>query len=116
MKPILRTYAGIVLALMLAFTSRSMAAACGMLNAAGEIILCTSEGIVSVAVDENGQPVEAPHICPDCAMSLFAFVADTSALPLRPLGSVETLSPVGAAHRASMQEVPATARGPPMVS
>lgn len=116
MKPILRAYAGFVLALMLAFTGQSMAVARGMPNAAGEIILCTSAGIVSVAVDENGQPVEPPHICPDCALTLFAFVADTSPLPLRPLGSVETLSPTRETHEVSAQEVPAAARGPPLFS
>ena len=116
MKRILRAYAGIVLSLMLAFTGQSMAVARGMPNAAGEIILCTSEGIVSVAVDENGQPVEKPHICPDCAMSLFAFVTDAPPLPLRPLGSVETLSPAQEHHRVFAQEVPAAARGPPEIS
>ncbi|MDU8929874.1 hypothetical protein RXV86_21010 [Alisedimentitalea sp. MJ-SS2] len=116
MKPILRTYAGIVLTLMLVLTSQSMAVARGMPNATGEIILCTSEGIVSVAVDENGQPVDPPHICPDCAMSLFAFVAETSPFPVRPLGSVETLIPTKVIHQASAQEVPAAARGPPVFS
>ena len=116
MKPILRTYAGFVLTLMLAFTSQSMAVARGMPSAAGEIILCTGAGIVSVAVDENGQPVERPHICPDCAMSLFAFVADEPVLPLRPLGSVEKLSPIQASLAASAEKIPATARGPPNFS
>jgi len=116
MKPILRAYTGVFLALMLAFTGQSMAVARGMPNATGEIILCTGQGIVTVAIDENGQPVERPHICPDCAMSLFAYAAEEPVLPVRPLGSTEKLSPARASLAAFAHDVSPAARGPPGIA
>ncbi|MDQ2089981.1 hypothetical protein [Marimonas arenosa] len=101
---------------MLAATGQSMAVARGMPGPAGEIILCTGQGIVSVAVDENGQPVEKPHICPDCALSLFAVAADEPDLPTRPLGSAEKLSPLRNSFAATAREVEPAARGPPVVA
>ncbi len=108
-----RTYLGLILAALLAFTSQSMAVARGMPDAAGQIILCTGQGIVTVSVDEHGQPVERPHICPDCAMSLFAALAEAPRLPVRPLGRVEKLVPLRVALAASWREIEPAARGPP---
>ena len=116
MKRSFRAYWGILLALMLAVTGQSMAVVRGMPGAAGQIILCTGQGVVSVSVDENGQPVERPHICPDCAMSLFAFAAQEPALPSRPLGRSETLVPLRKSFAAAARKVAPAARGPPALS
>lgn len=109
-----RAYIGVFFALMLAFTGQSMAVARGMPGAAGEITLCTGQGIVTISVDENGQPVEETHICPHFAMSFFAFAVQEPGLPLRPLGRMERLVPVGASLAYAGHDVSPSARGPPL--
>lgn len=64
------------LALIVAITSQQLAVARGTaMTAAGEVVLCTGQGIVTVAVDDQGNPIGPVHICPDCALSLMAAVA-----------------------------------------
>lgn len=114
MKRGVRTYLGVLLALMLAFTGQSMAVARGMPGAAGEVVLCTGQGPVTITVDENGQPTGKPHICPDFALSLFAFAAADPAVPLVPEGQITRLAPAMARPGASALTVDPAARGPPL--
>jgi len=72
---LLRPFIAFSLALMIALTSGAMAIARGQSGAAGSIVLCTGTGPISVLVDGDGQPIGPVHICPDCALSLFAAVA-----------------------------------------
>ena len=65
-----RTYLALFLALMLVLTGQSMAIARGASGPAGEMVLCTGTGPVSVYVDENGAPTAPPQYCPDCALTL----------------------------------------------
>lgn len=115
MTKLMRTYLGISLALMLALTGQSMAVARGTPSASGEIILCTGTGPISVLVDENGQPVGKPHICPDCALSVFAALGEEPPQLLRPEGRVTALRIEIGKHEADSQSVPARARGPPVL-
>jgi hypothetical protein len=114
MKNPVRAYLGILLALMLAFTGQSMAVARGTPSASGQIVLCTGTGPISVLVDENGQPVGKPHICPDCALSFFDVLADTAPHILRPEGRVVTLRLEQGRFAQPGQSIPAVARGPPV--
>ena len=116
MTRLMRTYTTILLVLVLAFTGHSMAIARGMPNAAGEIILCTNAGIVSVAVDENGQPVDKPHICPDCALSFSDVVHQDLRLPIRPLGMSECLATPRSQIAWPADNIRPFARGPPVHS
>ncbi|MGH1353923.1 MAG: hypothetical protein ACRBBS_02415 [Thalassovita sp.] len=110
----LRAYLGIALALMLAFTGQSMAIARGTPSASGQIVLCTGTGPISVLVDENGQPVGKPHICPDCALSFFDVLSDTPPRVLRPEGRVVALRLDRGQFADPRQSIPAVARGPPV--
>jgi hypothetical protein len=83
MHSIFRTYLALSLALMLALTGQSMAVARGATDAAGQMVLCTGTGPVTIFVDENGEPTSAPHICPDCALHLLAAVVIDQAGPVR---------------------------------
>ncbi|QIZ80555.1 hypothetical protein [Thalassovita gelatinovora] len=111
----MRSYLALVLAALLTLTGQSMAVARGMPNAAGEIVLCTGFGPISVLVDQNGQPVGKPHICPDYALSLFALHEGPPLQFLRPLGQVVTLQIETGRVVAMGDIVPATARGPPAI-
>lgn len=115
MKILWRAYLGIALALMLASTGQSMAVARGTPSASGEIILCTGTGPISVLVDENGQPVGKPHICPDCALSVFAALGGEPPQVLRPVGQVTALRIERGSHEIARRGVVAKARGPPSV-
>lgn len=60
----------ICLAVVLALTGQSMAAARGAADATGKMVLCVGTQSVVVYMDEQGQPTQAPHFCPDCTLSL----------------------------------------------
>lgn len=109
----MRIWLAVSLALMLSLTSQAMAVMRGTPGPAGEIVLCTGSGPISVQVDENGQPVGKPHICPDCALSLFALDAGLPGLPERFLGRGARLGIVETAQGVSIGAVRAVARGPP---
>ena len=66
----------VLLAVLVAATSQQMALARGVAtNAAGEVILCTGQGVVTVTVDAQGNPIGPVHICPDCALSFMDHLA-----------------------------------------
>jgi len=59
----------LVLALLLAVTSYSMATVRGAAAAEGQIALCIGETIEVIYVDAEGAPTFAPHLCPECILS-----------------------------------------------
>lgn len=70
----------LILALLIAVTSQQMAMARGtMMDAAGQVVLCTGHGIKTVTIDHNGHPIDVVHICPDCALA-FAAVSEKPAI------------------------------------
>ncbi len=72
----------LVLALVLLFTSASMAAARDQTRAAvGQMQLCTGHAVVTVLMDHNGQPLGPPHICPDCVLAAAPGQPDPPGLP-----------------------------------
>lgn len=112
MKRPLRIWGGVLLALMLSFTSLGMAVARGATTPTGEAVLCTGSGPIAILIDDEGNPVGAPHICPDCALSLFA---DIGAVPLD-LGMATRGEAIGISApmwSARAQMIKAVARGPP---
>jgi len=102
------------MALMLTLTGQSMAVARGMPSPSGAMVLCTGTGPITVLVDENGAPVGAPHICPDCALSLFDMAVGDPEWPARPLGRGIRLQHRQKVDAVSVADVTAVARGPPM--
>jgi hypothetical protein len=69
------------LALCIALTSQAFALARGHAAAAGEMVICTGAGFVTVAVDAEGKPVGPVHICPDAVVAL-------AGLATAPVGAV----------------------------
>lgn len=109
----LRSYLAVLLVAVMALTSQSMAVARGATGPAGQMVLCTGTGPVAVYVDEDGQPTDPPHICPDCALHLLAAVAapDIAPAPLPLRLSKQVFSAV--ALRATSRALASSARGPP---
>ncbi|WP_116598069.1 hypothetical protein [Primorskyibacter marinus] len=75
MTPVFRSLFAVMLALVLTLTAQSMALARGQTMVAGQMVLCTGAGVVTVQVDAEGNPVSPSHICPDCALNLLMAVA-----------------------------------------
>ena len=114
MKRMTRAYVAMILAGILVLTGQSMAVMRGMPGAAGEVVLCTGTGPIAIQVDSEGKPVGPPHICPDCAMSLFLMADAPMALPRRAEPTGRRLAVVRARVAAGAGHLPAMARGPPV--
>lgn len=69
MMTVLKPFAGFLLAAVLVLTGQSMVVARGAAAATGQIEICIGADIVKVYVDGDGQPTQAPHICPDCILT-----------------------------------------------
>ncbi len=64
----LPTLTALVLALVLALSSVSMAVARGGMSLSGAMILCLDGSQVSVPLGPDGQPTETMPACPDCTV------------------------------------------------
>ena len=113
MKPTLRTYLAISLALMLALTGQSMAVARGSTGPAGQMVLCTGTGPVMVYVDENGAPTGPPVFCPDYAQTLLTAVAQPTKVALARIAKPVVLPVLSAHVRGGRATGRAMARAPP---
>lgn len=75
----IRGIVSILLSLVLIATSHSAAIARGAPQAVDQMVICSGTTVIVVFVDADGQPATAPHLCPDCALHLFAVVEPFSA-------------------------------------
>lgn len=109
----LRPILALSLALMLAFTSLSLAVARGQAPAVGVIEICSGHGMQMFPVDADGNPTGPAHVCPDgvAAMVSVDFVAPVPQVQRARDG--EDLSIPHAADAAAAPATPALARGPP---
>ncbi|WP_370228507.1 hypothetical protein [Cognatishimia sp.] len=109
----LRAHIAVLLITVLTLTGHSMAIARGAPGPSGFIELCTGGSPVMVAIDENGEPTGASHICPDYTLTLQnAVIAQAQAA--RPLElSYVRLSFVHVSAVVSLPRPVPAARGPP---
>lgn len=63
-------YIAFLLIAVLTLTGHSMAIARGAPGPSGFIELCTGTGPIMVAVDEDGAPTGASHVCPEFSLML----------------------------------------------
>ena len=70
-----RLYLSLFLSLLLTVSSVGFGMARGLIPPAGQMVICTGNGLITVSFDANGQPVESHTLCPDSVMSLQAAVA-----------------------------------------
>lgn len=111
----LRTHIALMLALMLALTSLSLAVARGQATPAGTIALCSGAGMQMLHVDADGNPTGPPHVCPDGVAALALVDMDAPAQALRRVRDGETLRIPRDVPAVAQPVVPAQARGPPPV-
>lgn len=110
-----RSAFAVFLTLVLFVTSVAFGAARGQARVAGQVVLCLGGAAVSVAVDQDGQPVGTVHLCPDCALGSLAAIALPGAAAPVP---VDRASRVGwslsGSHSVPLWRSRPVARGPPM--
>ncbi|MGR3376243.1 hypothetical protein [Salipiger abyssi] len=80
---------------------------------AGEIVICSGLGLVTVMVDAEGNPVGHSHVCPDGLLTLFA-AAGGGWTPPQALPLWLRVAPEFAARRGQGMRMPVPqARDPP---
>ncbi|MCA8878950.1 MAG: hypothetical protein KDA73_03130 [Rhodobacteraceae bacterium] len=103
------------LALSIALTGVAVGVVRGQVQVAGQIVLCTGNGPVSVAVDAKGKPVGPPRLCPDCAPALLAGVSFVPELPVPPDSHGTAVASTLPDRAAGPVRLAARARGPPRI-
>ncbi|RPE66356.1 hypothetical protein EDD53_2058 [Pacificibacter maritimus] len=105
-----------VLAALMIATSGAMATARGVArDAAGQMVLCTGMGPVTVLMDTQGQPIGKAHYCPDCALGTLAFVDGDAVVPKASYRAQDLEFPRQFSAQAIVNKVINVARGPPAV-
>ncbi|MGV6810625.1 MAG: hypothetical protein ACWA47_00130 [Brevirhabdus sp.] len=111
----MRTVSAAFLALMLAVTSYGFASARAHAPASHAMEICTGFSMVTIWVDEDGEPVEERHICPDAISFLVDAGAPVAAPEFEPnlLGVIAPVAPIILQTR---EELSPSARGPPFLA
>ncbi|MCG7573473.1 hypothetical protein MHM39_07825 [Phaeobacter sp. CNT1-3] len=113
---LVRTYLAVMLALVMVLTTQTMGNARHAAMPVGEMVLCIGSEAITVYYDEDGQPVDPPHYCPDCSASIVALAQPGFAPNLRPLGKGVALRVERGKGVTVTRIIPASARSPPVFS
>jgi hypothetical protein len=77
----MRAVLHLILAFVVALSSVTMVQARHQARAHGDMVICTGIGMITVAVDAQGQPVGPMLPCPDCTPALAALDAGPAPVP-----------------------------------
>ena len=113
MKQPARTYLGLLMALAIALTAHSAAALQGRRDIAGQMVICTGSGAVTVYADSEGRPVKPQHVCPDCVLHLLDAVVPQTGLPMLERLAARRVPAPEAAASGCYARLRASARAPP---
>ena len=114
MKGLLRTYAVMTLALIVALSSVPHAQARHAAHGAQTMVICTGYGLVRITLDANGNPVEQSLPCPDCVLTLAAMLVEPAALPILHAASEVKYRQKTALWSGAAAGLWAESRGPPL--
>lgn len=110
---VLRTHIALLLIAVMTLTGHSMAIARGASGPAGFMELCTGTGPVMVAIDENGEPTGASHICPEFSLMLQDVLGGADATPVALRFTSTRIQQEQPQTHASVARLTPSARGPP---
>lgn len=102
------------LVLALSVASVTMAVARGQDAPAGTMVICAGYGVVTLALDAEGNPVGPVHPCPDCLAAHLAIEAPTVPATQRPATRSSHVVLADPALARSRSAPSAHARGPPL--
>lgn len=111
----MRQTLALILAALVVLTSGTAGFARGQAAAAvGEIVICSGQGTILVAVDAEGKPVRGIHVCPDCILTLLAMADAAPEAAVRGADWRRVAWPPAYHFPAASAATPgALARGPP---
>lgn len=112
---LIRSYLAVMLAFVLVLTTQTMGNARHASMPVGEMVLCIGSQAITVYYDDDGQPVDPPHYCPDCSASIVALVQPGFAPNLRPWGKGMALRVERGKDVTVTRIIPASARAPPVL-
>ncbi len=109
----IRLFLALMLSMVLGLVSGTMAVARVGAIGVTEVTLCSGAGVVTVALDADGNPTGPMHPCPDCLAGFGLAV-----VPVLPVGRGQVarrsvLLPPTDARAAPQVSLPPQARGPP---
>lgn len=120
MRTTARPFMILLLSLVLALASLTMAVARGQMRAgqgAGlTVVICSGYGITSIQVDAQGNPVGPVHPCPECLAGFLANLGPGAPQVPAPPQQGRRLSAPAAWQSTSRPAPSATARDPPILS
>ncbi len=91
MRSTVRAYMTVLLAIMVAASGIGHAQARHQAHGATTLVICTGYGLVTVTIDNDGNPVEHTLPCPDCTLAQGALLADPATLLLPDLCARDTV-------------------------
>jgi hypothetical protein len=109
----MRSTVHLALALLLALTSQTLASARGQVMVVGVVVICSGGQLVTLHVDASGQPVEAPHVCPDCALHALAGLTAADPDAVHATGTMDLRPPLSAPAAPAAAPLDPRARAPP---
>ena len=111
---LLRPLSGLLLALLMALTSVTMAVARGQPPMGDPVEICGGYGQVFVTLDASGQPAAPRHSCPECLGGVTALdLPAITAAPKRPQSLARAAFAPLTVIASSLPPPQASARGPP---
>ena len=109
-----RSLSGLLLALVMAGTSVTMAVARAQEPMGDRVEICGGFGQVFVTLDASGQPMAPRHSCPDCLGGLAAIdFPGVTATPHPPQSAGQSYFVANVRTVLNLPQPQATARGPP---
>lgn len=115
----MRAITALLLSLVLAIGSMSMAVARGQAPMGAAIALCSADGVIPVVLDAQGNPQQATprHLCPDCLSAATAFALCTAfGLPVFEQSARCLSASMAARLPTGLDRIPGHARDPPLAA
>lgn len=104
-----------VLCTLFAVTSVTMASARGMVATGEAMVICSGYGVVTIMVDDKGEPVGTVHPCPECVAQLLVALPQPAVTMARPATPGRTVAPRPVAASVAFDRMGQEARAPPVV-
>lgn len=105
----------LLLCALFAVTSVTMAAARGMVATGQAVVICSGYGVVTILVDDKGEPVGTVHPCPDCVAQLLVDLPPQAAVVAWPVTPARAVVAEPCEVRVACAHVRPAARAPPVV-
>ncbi|WP_415921779.1 hypothetical protein [Tateyamaria sp. SN6-1] len=105
----------LLLTMTLLATSIGSASARGAAPAVDHVVICSGHGVSVLYLDADGEPTDAPHLCPDCILHLVAPLL-TAGSAMRAEGMARAVPQYfGRSQEVVPLPLTISARGPPVI-